>query len=701
MKVPTLAFTGPASRVAWLGAVCAGSLLLTGVAASAPSGPPLTGNESVPPGAGSLLLTGVAASAPSGPPLTSNESVPPGARIRGPSTVDLSSGKLREAVERLQTGLGPPSGVEAVGNRIRVEIIHSLGAEAIKNLVGDLGGADEGTAAGGLAQALVPFDRLVELEHRAGVAFIRPPLRASEPLIPTAGQPSRAPAAPSVVGEEVAFTNASAWHANGHKGQGVRVGIVDGFGGDFWDNAQQAGELPAPAGTFCRANGAACDIWALDQPHGEGVAEIVHEMAPNAQLYLAQAFSTADLGAAVNYFFAQGVDIVTRSLTSEYDGPGDGTGGIANVINNATANQITWFNSAGNSAGRSGSYQGSYWRGSWSDPDSDGWINFTPTDEAIGFTCGFINGVRWNDWGAGRTDYDIYVYDEADLSLESFLASSENDQTSGAPPLEHPSYTCNQASPTDFMVIRLFNTGSGVAGDILEFMTNGLGIEYWQNPYSITGPAADTASPGALSIGAIDPANGSTIAPYSSQGPSNDERTLPDISAVACVASYTYSPGCFAGTSASTPVAAGAAALVFGAGLATVPSQLKTYLKTSAFSDRGAPGPDNVYGVGELILPAPPSPTAVKAATFRAARTTAGTLLRWTTASETGIAGFNVYRGGVRANRALIAARGAVSGAGYRLVDRTGRIGATYTYRLQAVGLDGTRSWIGSATVAG
>jgi hypothetical protein len=627
-----------------------------------------------------------------------DESVPPGARIRGPSTVALSSGKLREAVERLQTGLGPPSGVEAVGSRIRVEIIHSLGAEAIKNLVRGLGGAEEGTAAGGLAQALVPFDRLVELEHHPGVAFIRPPLRASEPVIPTAGQPIRAPATPSVIGEEVNFTNASAWHANGHKGQGVKVAIVDFFDYDFWANAQQAGELPAPAGTFCQANGAACDIWASGNPHGEGVAEIVHEMAPNAQLYLATAFSTADLGAAVNYFFAQGVDIVTRSLTSEYDGPGDGTGGIDNVINNAAANQITWFNSAGNTAGRSGSYQGSYWRGSWSDPDSDRWINFTPTDEAIGFTCGFINGVRWNDWGAGRTDYDIYVYDDPDLN--TLVGSSQNDQTNGAPPLEHPSYTCNQADPTDFMIIYLWDSGYTAADDTIEFMTNGLGIEYWQNPYSITGPGADTASPGALSIGAIDPANGATIAPYSSQGPSNDERTLPDISAVACVASYTYYPGCFAGTSASTPVAAGAAALVFGAGLATVPTQLKTYLKTSAFVDRGAAGPDNVYGVGELVLPAPPSPTAVKVATFRAARTAAGTLLRWTTASETGIAGFNVYRGGVRVNRALIAARGAVSGAGYRLLDRTGRIGATYTYRLQAVSLSGAKSWMGSAAVA-
>jgi hypothetical protein len=73
------------------------------------------------------------------------------------------------------------------------------------------------------------------------------------------------------------------------------------------------------------------------------------------------------------------------------------------------------------------------------------------------------------------------------------------------------------------------------------------------------------------------------------------------------VASLSYAPGCFAGTSASTPATAGAAALVLGAGLASTPAQLRTYLLDNATVDRGAAGSDNVYGRGELILPAPPT----------------------------------------------------------------------------------------------
>jgi hypothetical protein len=386
----------------------------------------------------------------------------------------------------------------------------------------------------------------------------------------------------------------------------VKVGIVDYFGVALWSSAQAAGEVPAPAGTFCRSNGASCDVWASGASHGEGVAEVIHEMAPAAQLYLATVTSTADLQAAVDYFDLQGVEIVSRSLTSQYDGPGDGTGPIATVINNAVANGMAWFNSAGNAAGSGFSF-GQYWRGAWADTDSDSWIDFTPGDEYLGLVCGFSNGLRWSDFGsANPTDYDVYVYDNPGDPLPIFW--STNAQGPGVPPIE--TIGCLTAGSVDYLSIRLWNAGGGTAGDILEVMMNQSALEYWQNPYSAGGPASDSASAGMLSVGAIDPALGTTIAPYSSQGPTNDGRTKPDISAAACVYSYTYSPQCLNGTSSATPAAAGAAALVLDARLAEAPAQLKTWLLDNATVDRGAAGTDNIYGKGELILPpAPPPPT--------------------------------------------------------------------------------------------
>jgi hypothetical protein len=188
------------------------------------------------------------------------------------------------------------------------------------------------------------------------------------------------------------------------------------------------------------------------------------------------------------------------------------------------------------------------------------------------------------------------------------IASSTDSQGSSggtAPPIERiDSYPC-PGTGVAFMAIQRFSAGSGSAGDVLEIMTNGAEVEHPQNPFSATGPMADLNSPGAVAVGAVDPALGTTIANYSSEGPTNDLRTKPDLSAAACVKSISYAPGCFNGTSSSTPVTAGGAALVLSAGAASSPSSLKSYL-LNATVDRGAAGSDNVYGRGELRLPNPP-----------------------------------------------------------------------------------------------
>ena len=109
-------------------------------------------------------------------------------------------------------------------------------------------------------------------------------------------------------------------HTAGATGAGVKVGVVDGgFGGLALRQAD--GDLPAALTTqsFCSAG--------IDgeTDHGTAVAEIVHEMAPAAQLYLICIEDEVDLGAAKDYAIANGIQILNFSGSFINSSRGDGS----------------------------------------------------------------------------------------------------------------------------------------------------------------------------------------------------------------------------------------------------------------------------------------------------------------------------------------------------------------------------------------
>ena len=98
-------------------------------------------------------------------------------------------------------------------------------------------------------------------------------------------------------------------------------------------------------------------------------------------------------------------------------------------------------------------------------------------------------------------------------------------------------------------------------------------------------------------------------------------------------------------------------------------------------------------------------PTAVSVSSIRAGRTPGGVVLRWRSASESDLLGFNVYRQSrdklVKLNRTVIPSvfGGTARGHAYSWLDR-GAPAEKATYRLQAVSLSGKRKWVGSAVVS-
>jgi hypothetical protein len=535
-----------------------------------------------------------------------NNAVGSGARsLRGDSRDPIADWRLSLAVDaalavRTQTRSVVPA-------NLVVEILHDDAEDLVRRAVARVDGTVTGTVPGTLVEASVRADRVDEIALADGVTHVRKARRVG--ILPNG-------AVSALTGQHVAKMNASAWHGAGFRGNGAKVAVFDYFDRATWNAQLSNGEVPPASGLFCRFEGFDCSpqfwdyenfsVGAVFDVHGNAVAEVVHDIAPQAQIYLVRVGTVSDMTAAIDWLAARGVRIITRSLGDPYDGPGDGTGPLDSVVDYAASKNITWFNAAGNEG------EESYWQGTWSDPDNDGWMNFSGNDETLEVSgCIGLYGLRWsNDWykpTSSRTDYDLEVTYHFS-SGNTMVINADDDQQAGAPPLEADGLGCPPGN-VDYvsMRIKLYAGGSGTAGDVLEMMTGYGSLEYWQGPGSAGSPVVDSANPAALAVGAIDPPGGGSIASYSSRGPTRDGRMKPDISAPSCLSSSVYSaPDCFNGTSAATPAAAGAAALLIGAKLASSASGLASLVKHYV-RDRGASGPDNVYGHGEFTLPSPPT----------------------------------------------------------------------------------------------
>jgi hypothetical protein len=468
---------------------------------------------------------------------------------------------------------------------------------------------------GEVVQASLPAGRIDEVTA-PGDAFVRLPRRVNRP----AGDPLHGELGP-VTGQSVAVTNASAWQSAGLRGA-VKVGIIDFFDLGLW-NVAEHGVRPDSAHIFCRdTSGDAPNYCPMardgvndgdGEEHGVAVAEVLKDIAPDAELYLATAATTSDMRAAIDWFAANGVSVVNRSLGAPFDGPGDGTGPLAALVDHAAALGITWFNSAGNdAAGTYGRYTGGVTGDGYVDFDNGPGVDTTLT---LSGTCIGFDGIRWNDWGKPAGSVTDYRVELVETGVGSKSPPQAN-QTQGAPPLELiDEYICNLSNQLTLRLRRVA-TGRDPSPDVIELALFSGRIETGrsQAEHSAAKSVVDSRNPALVSVGAIDPPTGTTSGPYSSQGPTNDGRVKPDVTAPSCLASSIYvasiyGPGsCFNGTSASAPVAAGVAALILGRGLA-MPGAPLAALTRHLVVDLGTPGPDNVTGSGMVKLPDPPPST--------------------------------------------------------------------------------------------
>ncbi len=438
----------------------------------------------------------------------------------------------------------------------------------------------------------VPLSLIQQLAEQQGVETLFEQLTQMEHIIRLELPLSRGiDAAAPIEGEGVRVTGADAWHAAGIRGQGIRVGILD-LGFDGYKDLLGT-ELPEQVTAKSFVYGQEPD--GSGEVHGTACAEIVHEMAPDAELFLAYYDGTrVSEGQAVEWLLQQGVRIISNS-TSGILGPMDGSDEAAQQVDRVAQLGVLWVNSAGNNAQ-------SHYRGQFTDNDGDGLHEFPDGGEAmpIGvYGAELAVVLNWDDWRAVTEDYDLYLLDQ-DGNL---LAGSEDvqDGNVGQIPAE---VVTGRGLPQGIYYVAI-KARRITRPAIFDLYTMGADVKFAVAEHSLGSPAD---ARGSLTVGATEYRDDS-LANYSSQGPSNDGRLKPEISAPAGVSGATYGPDGFDGTSASTPYVAGAAALVWSAFPDWTAAQVRDYLQTNAL-DLGPPGPDNGYGYGRLSMASPPAAAA-------------------------------------------------------------------------------------------
>jgi hypothetical protein len=558
------------------------------------------------------------------------------AHVKKPTTkLDTALAALAATPELAAQGLAQAAaaqGVRLQGDRVHVQLaVAPERAEAVRLALARLGGEITGAAQDDtLLQGWVPVAQLQAATEIEGVYQIRRPQEPVQLAAPTAG---------SYSSEGLAAMNVASWHTVGYNGAGVKVGVIDG--GFQGYKALLGTDLPASVTVRNFVDGQAEGEVDSNSntPHGTACAEIVHDIAPGAQLFLAKVGTNIDLQEAVQWMISNQVHIITTSLGWYNLSPGDGTGFFANLVAQARNAGILWITSASND-------REAHWGGSWADGDGDGVLNISGTQEVNYFGPGDGNAyfipagtnlrlfVRWSDWTAVNQDLDFYLVRWSGSQWDLIPAAGGGyvgsfDYQNGLPgqsPTEFIAYTTSgTATFYGFLVYAESRTRSV---DIEIFAPKVTRLDKIVTARSLANLAD---APQAMTVAAIHRASPYAQESYSSEGPTNGPGgtinggfTKPDIAAYANVTTAYYGAGGFNGTSAAAPHVAGAAALVRHAYPGYTPAQIQSLLQSRAI-DLGAGGLDYQYGWGRLYLGNPPT-AATATATATPTRTATPTL---------------------------------------------------------------------------
>lgn len=496
--------------------------------------------------------------------------------------------------DRGRASVGPLVRVDRA-DRVQVYVRARGGAvDELARALTALGARVERVAArAGTVQARVPAARLGELPALAGVESVEPPRYATTRIgsVTTAGD---------------AIVGAEALRRLGYNGRNARVGVISD-GANARATSIASGDLPDDVTVLSE-----CDPEVARSTCNEGTAilEIVHDLAPAAELGFCSGLTTLDFIGCVDDLRTRfGADVIVDDL-GFFGEPYFEDGPVAAAVKDAVDAGVVYVSSAGNEA--LDHYEADFAGvvDHFEDdagnplPEHDfgaaaGQASDTTLDVVVPVGGTFSAFLEWNDpFGGSANDYDLMLLGSDE---ERVLVSSTNPQTGRSDPFEVIAFS-NPFARNVTVKLAVVKR-SGEARRLEVFLSGDIASHQWNvADGSVFGhPAVN----GVLAVGAIaagDPGN-DDIEAFSSRGPSRvdfpslESRPKPDLVGIdgVLVTGAGGFPSPFYGTSASAPHVAGVAALLIG-GVNTA-TEVTGALRATGV-DLGDDGFDASYGFG-------------------------------------------------------------------------------------------------------
>ncbi|HEX5988809.1 MAG TPA: S8 family serine peptidase [Solirubrobacterales bacterium] len=434
------------------------------------------------------------------------------------------------------------------------------------------------------------------------------------------------------------------------------------------EDDEETGDLPGPKSPCVTQKGAVDErqpYLGAEEPfdEGRGMLQIVHDVAPQADLAFHSAFNgEPSFAAGIEDLAAAGADVIVDDV-GYFEEPFFQDGPVAVAVNEVTEDGATYLSSAGNDnlfdaeGNEIASWEASEYRDSAGCPpevaalpgfNATHCMDFNPgaaTDRTFGIKVEpeevLTLDLQWAEpWEGVDTDLDAILLDSDGGVL---TGSAEDNVGDTQRPIEIVQWENPSASEQTVQLV--INRFSGSSDPRLKFifLQNGGGVSGVEYPRSgggdVVGPSiyGHAGAAGAIAVAAVPYSDSSEPEFYSSRGPvthyfgpvegggpaapiAPEELSKPEVAATDCGATTFFArlkAGVwrFCGTSAAAPHAAGVAALMLEDEPTASPEEVREAMAASAVA---VGSPSEPCAVGGGLIEAVGAMEAIEGTAFPA-----------------------------------------------------------------------------------